>query len=86
MLDQIPPFAEFCSWFPSLKRHDLQTPADLRQHLKSPACTSGSGAAARFCLAVYSAGRGSFRLEDVTSWDANHRAAFERWARNPFFY
>lgn len=84
MLDKTPSFAELCSWFPTLR--GLSTPTQLRRYLKSPACTSGGASAARFCLSVYNAGEGTFKLRDFLSWDANHRAAFERWARDPFFY
>jgi len=86
MHNELPSFGELCSWFPTLRDHNLSTPAELHRHLKSPACTSGSRAAALFCLSVYDAASGKFQLKDILCWDAEHRAAFERWARDPFFY
>jgi hypothetical protein len=81
-------FAEFVSWFPSLR--GLTCPKDVIAHATSAAATSGSLAAARFVLAVWNPhaehGFGKFTLMDVASWDGPHLAAFQQWAENPFWY
>lgn len=85
-----PSFDEFCRWFPTLAQHFDNVaeiiPDKLRAFLKSPAVTSGSGAAAEFCLAVWNSRRFKFDVREVGHWDSAHRAAFARWATDPFWY
>lgn len=85
-----PSFDEFCRWFPSLAQHfdDVAeiTANKLRAFLESSAVTSGSDAATRFVLAVWNCNRFKFSIAAVGSWDSAHRAAFARWATDPFWY
>lgn len=88
MLKQ-PSFDEFCRWFPTLAEHFDCVPiasGDLVKFLRGPAATSGSAAAAKFCLAIWNYRRYKFNIADVGSWDSEHRAAFARWAQDPFWY
>lgn len=85
-----PSFNTLCRWFPTLDRHfgagPAITSADLVRFLESGAPTSGSRAAAQFCLSIWNHYDYPFNIADVASWDKPHREAFAKWAADPFWY
>lgn len=81
--------------FPSLKTCDWHavteppTDFDIILYLKHTTKNASSGqmAAAAFCLNVWDSTEHKFDLaKAMVVWDSAHRAAFVRWASDPFWF